>query len=67
MHAAEDVDLVFVNGNIYTVNERQPHAEAIVIHGELASSLSVRMNRRPRSKNNVSSSGDPLVDCAVGR
>ena len=29
--AAEDVDLVFVNGNIYTVNERQPHAEAIAV------------------------------------
>ena len=34
MHAAEDVDLVFVNGNIYTVNERQPHAEAIAVRGE---------------------------------
>jgi predicted amidohydrolase YtcJ len=31
MSRAEDVDLVFVNGNIYTVNERQPHAEAIAI------------------------------------
>ena len=34
MHAAEDVDLVFVNGNIYTVNERQPRAEAIAVRGE---------------------------------
>ena len=31
MSAAEDVDLVFVNGDIYTVNERQPHAEAIAV------------------------------------
>jgi predicted amidohydrolase YtcJ len=31
MSAAEDVDLIFVNGNIYTVNERQPHAEAIAV------------------------------------
>ena len=31
MSAAKDVDLIFVNGNIYTVNERQPHAEAIVV------------------------------------
>lgn len=31
MNAAEDVDLIFVNGNIYTVNERQPHAEAIAV------------------------------------
>ncbi len=31
MSAAEDVDLIFVNGNIYTVNERQPHAEAIAL------------------------------------
>jgi predicted amidohydrolase YtcJ len=28
---AEDVDLIFVNGNIYTVNQRQPHAEAIAV------------------------------------
>src|SRR6202048_3791982 len=27
--ANEDVDLIFLNGNIYTVNDRQPHAEAI--------------------------------------
>ena len=31
MSRAEDVDLIFVNGNIYTVNERQPHAEAIAV------------------------------------
>src|SRR5437868_3908170 len=31
MSAAEDVDLIFVNGNIYTVNERQPRAEAIAV------------------------------------
>jgi predicted amidohydrolase YtcJ len=31
IHGAEDVDLVFLNGNIYTVNERQPHAEAIAL------------------------------------
>src|SRR5437016_4391026 len=31
MSAAEAVDLVFVNGNIYTVNERQPDAEAIAV------------------------------------
>ena len=29
--AAEDADLIFLNGNIYTVNERQPHAEAVAI------------------------------------
>src|SRR5437868_7911816 len=28
---AERVGLIFVNGNIYTVNERQPHAEAIAV------------------------------------
>jgi predicted amidohydrolase YtcJ len=27
--AAEDVDLILANGNVYTVNERQPHAQAI--------------------------------------
>jgi predicted amidohydrolase YtcJ len=31
MSRAEDVDLIFVNGNIYTVNEKQPHAEAIAV------------------------------------
>ncbi|HEV2047472.1 MAG TPA: amidohydrolase [Chthoniobacterales bacterium] len=31
VNAAEDVDLIFVNGNVYTVNERQPHAEAIAV------------------------------------
>jgi hypothetical protein len=29
VNAAAEVDLIFVNGNIYTANERQPHAEAI--------------------------------------
>src|SRR5207237_9418872 len=31
---AERVDLIFVNGNICTVNERQPHAEAIGVKGK---------------------------------
>ena len=31
MSGAGDVDLILVNGNIYTVNERQPHAEASAI------------------------------------
>ena len=29
--AAEDVDLILVNGNIYTVNQRQPRAEAVAV------------------------------------
>src|SRR6186997_3028215 len=29
--AAEPAQTVFVNGNIYTMNERQPHAEAIAV------------------------------------
>ncbi|HZE13947.1 MAG TPA: amidohydrolase [Chthoniobacterales bacterium] len=32
--AAEPAETVFVNGNIYTMNERQPRAEAIVVKGE---------------------------------
>src|SRR5690242_13993204 len=28
---AEDVDLLLTNGNIYTVNEKQPKAEAMVV------------------------------------
>jgi len=31
MNAAKDVDRIFVNGNIYTANARQPHAEAIAV------------------------------------
>jgi predicted amidohydrolase YtcJ len=31
MICAEDVDLAVVNGNIYTVNEKQPHAEAFAV------------------------------------
>ena len=29
-----DVDLIFVNGNVYTVNERQLHAEAVAVKNE---------------------------------
>ena len=31
LHAGQDADLIFWNGNIYTVNERQPHAEAVAV------------------------------------
>lgn len=31
LRAAEDVDLLLINGNVYTVNEKQAHAEAIAI------------------------------------
>jgi predicted amidohydrolase YtcJ len=31
MAPAEDVDLLFTNGNIYTVSDRQPHAETIAV------------------------------------
>jgi predicted amidohydrolase YtcJ len=31
MICAQDVDLIVVNGNIYTVNEKQPHAEAFAV------------------------------------
>ena len=31
--AAESADIVFKNGNIYTVNERQPRAEAVAVKG----------------------------------
>jgi predicted amidohydrolase YtcJ len=30
----ELADLVFKNGNIYTVNERLPHAQAVAVHGD---------------------------------
>src|SRR4051794_41712325 len=32
--AAEPAETVFVNGNIYTMNERQPGAEAIAVKGD---------------------------------
>ena len=28
---AETAETIFINGNIYTVNEKQPHAEAIAV------------------------------------
>ncbi len=31
---ADPADVVFVNGNIYTVNEKQPRAEAIAVKGD---------------------------------
>jgi predicted amidohydrolase YtcJ len=31
IRGAEDVNLLLFNGNIYTVNEKQPHAEAIAV------------------------------------
>jgi hypothetical protein len=31
IRSAEDVDLLFSNGNIYTVNDKNPHAEAIAV------------------------------------
>ncbi len=32
--AGQDVDLILAEGNIYTVNEKQPHAEAIAVKGD---------------------------------
>src|SRR6267378_7869992 len=32
--SAETADTVFRNGNIYTVNEKQPHAEAIAVKAD---------------------------------
>jgi predicted amidohydrolase YtcJ len=29
-----DVDLILINGNVYTLNEKQPHAEAIGVRGQ---------------------------------
>jgi predicted amidohydrolase YtcJ len=34
MICAQDTDLIVVNGNIYTVNEKQPDAEAIAVKGD---------------------------------
>jgi predicted amidohydrolase YtcJ len=32
--AADDVDVLFTNGNIYTLNEKQPHAESIGVKNQ---------------------------------
>jgi predicted amidohydrolase YtcJ len=34
VRAAHNVDLILAEGNIYTVNEKQPHAEAIAVKGD---------------------------------
>src|ERR1700731_513493 len=34
MHGAENVDVIFQNGNVYTVNYRQARAEAIAVKNE---------------------------------
>jgi predicted amidohydrolase YtcJ len=34
MTCAQDIDLIAVNGNIYTVNEKQPHAEAFAVKNQ---------------------------------
>ena len=31
---AGNTDMIFLNGNIYTVNERQPKAEALAVNGD---------------------------------
>ncbi len=31
---AETAETIFINGNIYTVNEKQPHAQAIAAKGD---------------------------------
>jgi predicted amidohydrolase YtcJ len=34
MRAADEADLLLVNGNVYTVDEKQPRAEAIAVKGD---------------------------------
>src|SRR5215470_3081145 len=31
---SEPADTIFINGNVYTVNEKRPHAEAIAVRGD---------------------------------
>ena len=31
---AQTAETIFLNGNIYTVNEKQPHAQAIAVKGD---------------------------------
>lgn len=54
--AADSADLVLINGNIYTVNEKQPHAEAIAVKGDrivfVGSNAGAKVSRRedPRDR-----------------
>jgi predicted amidohydrolase YtcJ len=34
LNAADDIDLLLINGNIYTVNDHQPHAEAVAVKNQ---------------------------------
>jgi len=48
MSAAEDADLVLVNGNIYTVNDKQPRAEAVAVDGDAVGALAALGARHGR-------------------
>ena len=54
---AQQVDLIFANGNIYTVNDKQPHAEAIAVKGDRI--VFVGENEEVRK---LSGAGTRLVD-----
>jgi predicted amidohydrolase YtcJ len=50
----EPADLIFINGNIYTANDQQPHAEAIAVKGDrivfVGTGAAVKAYRGPKTK-----------------
>jgi predicted amidohydrolase YtcJ len=60
--AQEDVDLLLINGNVYTVNEKQPHAEAVAVkNGRVAFVGSNADARKFHAKQVVDLRGKPVV------
>src|SRR5712691_5902159 len=60
MSAADDADVIFVNGNIYTVNDRQPHAEAIAVKNQRI----VFVGSNEEAKKFQAASGSRRIDLA---
>jgi len=46
MARAEDVDFLLTNGNVYTVTEKQPKAEAVAVKANRMSSLAQLTKRK---------------------
>src|SRR3954451_21173979 len=58
--AAEPAQTVFINGNIYTMNERQPRAEAIAVKADRI----VFVGSNAEAKKYESASGSRRIDLA---
>jgi predicted amidohydrolase YtcJ len=58
--AAEPAQTVFINGNVYTMNEREPHAEAIAVKGDRI----IFVGSNADAKKYESASGSRRIDLA---